>query len=377
MSFQIFDNIVLNIFAVIIIIIISIILILFVLATILKYIPYLKSTLKVIIEYFYLILIPLPVFYIFIYYSNVVNGELSENFMFEDTLAKALLNLSYIFFSAGIFSSIIKLINTFGFVKNKFTEIVLSDEFDHFFTKKLESLSFSREYLLNHGNLEGLWKKITLLKYENAFPEIHKKLEKQISNHYFSSKSTEFYYSDFKIELDFKLLEDSTTIQIKNTSRYKIMRPNELPFNWDFRYAETKEDHVNNPVNLKFTYYNDEDLIVFDETSAKVDDTSDPALVKVSFEKELKDNKTYPIKTHRIIKQNIDIDRFWNFGCSRIINNLTLSIKSCDKLACYLKPVNQLSFVEEFNEQTGENLYMKHDIILPGEIFIITLTRKN
>ncbi len=78
--------------------------------------------------------------------------------------------------------------------KEEFHEAIDSSKFDDKLKNNLKAITFSEEYLLEQGNLNSLWEKITLCVYRKEFPQIYEKVKKQIKNDFFKKTSISYYY---------------------------------------------------------------------------------------------------------------------------------------------------------------------------------------
>lgn len=368
--FHFFDNNFLNAVSIICLFIICLFIVLFIIAKIVDWVPIIKNAVTKIISHFYLILIPFPVFYLIYYNANIYNDTLVDSFPIKTEVAEILSQLSIWFFTVGIFSGTLKYLNTITYVKNKFKEIILSQEFDDKLSSKLEVFAYSDESLEKYEKIEELWERVTLLKYKSNFPLIYPKLKNKINNELFSKETTPFYYRNFFMDISIKLEGDD--LIIKKKTRYTLIRPNTDSFNWSFRTEVLKTDTEDTEAHLKL-FLNDDQPIEFDENNSKIEHMGD--FTVITFEKEFKDKIEYDIVTERKSIQNIDDDRFIGFGTNRIIDYLEVNVICCDKLKYVFNDLNKYRFKksELFN---GGTKYIYSNVITPNDVFKIFLIRK-
>lgn len=340
-----------------------------------KSFPKFRSATKYLFDRLYVFLIPIPVIYLIYYYSNVSNGNLSPNFFINPELAEVLQKLSIWFFSVGIFSSTLKYLNTLTILKQKFREIVLSNEFKETLEEKLEVLAYSDNTLKNHKNISEIWKKVTLFKLESQFPSIYEKLKLKVNNNYFRNDVTPFYYKYFTININVELMNESD-VEITTSTRYTIVRPNEDEFEWTFYYNVLKEDYEKLLPFLELSI-NEGETIKFDKESSgsNIEENKDSFVVK--FIHKFKGSREYNISTKRKIVQNLDKDRIISVGTHRIIDYLVLSVNCCDKLKYIFSSINQTKYIEEPISNENRKSFIHTGLLEPSELFKIFLIRKN
>lgn len=369
--FRFFDNNFLNAISIIFLFVICLFIILFLIAKVIDWVPVIKNIVTKIISHFYLILIPFPIIYLIYYNANIYDGKLLTSFPIKDEVAEILSQLSIWFFTVGIFSGTLKYLNTITYVKNKFKEIILSEEFDDKLTSKLEVFAYSDESLEKYDKIEELWERVTLLKYKTNFPLIYDKLKKKVNNELFSKETTPFYYRNFCLDINIKLEENNLVIDKK--TRYTLIRPNTDSFKWSFKTEVIKSETEETEAHLKLYLNDDDSFIEFNKSNSKIEHIGDRTII--TFEEEFKDNIEYDIVTERKSIQNIDDDRFIGFGTNRIIDYLEVNINCCDKLKYVFNDLNKYRFkkIEQFN---GGTKFVYSNIITPNDIFKIFFIRK-
>ena len=213
--------------------------------------------LKLVFNYFYVVLIPIPVIYL-MYYYLFFEANKTETYIFNSIdLIKDLKNLSFWFFTAGAFSAATKIISNLKIFKSQFESIILSDkfkatfkeillsnEFDSQLTKKFEILTFSQENLNKQPNLDKIWKDVTLCKYEKQFPQLMEKLREKIENDLFEENNLSYYYKNLRIQVKFELLENDI-VKITETSTSTIISNTESEIDIEFFVTSHENDGEN------------------------------------------------------------------------------------------------------------------------------------
>jgi hypothetical protein len=371
--FRIFENNFWNVLTILVATILALYIVLFVISIITKSIPAIKNMALKIIDYFYLILIPFPVIYLVLYSASVKNGELSSDFFLDAQVALTLKDLSIWFFTAGIFSATVKYLNTITYVKKKFKEIILSDEFDSVLSKKLEIMAYSKEYLKEHANIEDLWRKVTLLKYETEFPSIYSKLRDIVTNE-FNEKNTSFYYKHLTMDFNLKL-NNNKDIEFEINTNFTIVRPNKEAFEWAFAHEVLTELLETQESKVKVYNLDPGNEIDYSPEGKDVGPSKDGfSIVKLLYNLEGKEE--YHINHKRKFTQDIDKDRYYGFGSKRILDDLKVNIEHCDKLKVFFTNVNSIKFINEIKEKKNTQTHIHNGLITPGEKFKLFLIRK-
>ena len=105
--------------------------------------------LKLVFNYFYVVLIPIPIIYLMYYYLFFDEAK-QDTYIFNSIdLIKDLKNLSFWFFTAGAFSAATKIISNLKIFKNQFEEIILSEKFSAKFKEILLSNEFENQLTKN------------------------------------------------------------------------------------------------------------------------------------------------------------------------------------------------------------------------------------
>ena len=135
-------------------------------------------------------------------------------------------NIALLVFSAGIFTSSLKYLQYINIFENEFQKILLSKPFTSKIKESVESITYSDEHLLKQKDLDGIWKRVTLSKYKQRFPELMIELVKNLENELFLENNLTCYYKNFQMNLSFKLL-DNDIVKIIESSEYTIISNSE------------------------------------------------------------------------------------------------------------------------------------------------------
>ncbi len=344
--------------------------------------------LKLVFNYFYVVLIPIPVIYL-MYYYLFFEANKTETYIFNSIdLIKDLKNLSFWFFTAGAFSAATKIISNLKIFKSQFESIILSDkfkatfkeillsnEFDSQLTKKFEILTFSQENLNKQPNLDKIWKDVTLCKYEKQFPQLMEKLREKIENDLFEENNLSYYYKNLRIQVKFELLENDI-VKITETSTSTIISNTESEIDIEFFVTSHENDgeNVYSKIIPSKTKINGEAL---DEDFFKdTNPIKEGEYYKKIFKHQLKGKKEYHIDRCIEMKQKLQDDRIYSFSSSKIIDDIYLNLTTCDKLNLFFSPVDKNVFFKDNIEFDGTN-FANRDVLMPGEKFKVFIFKKN
>ena len=343
--------------------------------------------LKLVFNYFYVVLIPIPVIYL-MYYYLFFEANKTETYIFNSIdLIKDLKNLSFWFFTAGAFSAATKIISNLKIFKSQFESIILSDkfkatfkeillsnEFDSQLTKKFEILTFSQENLNKQPNLDKIWKDVTLCKYEKQFPQLMEKLREKIENDLFEENNLSYYYKNLRIQVKFELLENDI-VKITETSTSTIISNTESEIDIEFFVTSHENDgeNVYSKIIPSKTKINGEAL---DEDFFKdTNPIKEGEYYKKIFKHQLKGKKEYHIDRCIEMKQKLQDDRIYSFSSSKIIDDIYLNLTTCDKLNLFFSPVDKNVFFKDNIEFDGTN-FANRDVLMPGEKFKVFIFKK-
>lgn len=344
--------------------------------------------LKIMFNYFYVVLIPIPIFYL-IYYYLFFNDTNKETYIFNSLeLIKDLKNLSFWFFTAGAFSAATKIISNLKIFKTQFEEVIISDKFkeefkkvlisdelDALLTKKFEILTFSPENLHKQQNLDVIWKDVTLCKYEKHFPQLMEKLRSKIENDLFEENNLSYYYKNLRLQVKFKLLENDI-IEITETSSSTLISNTENEIDIEFFVTSHESDSENIytkiiPAKTKINgiAFEEEDFI--DSNPIK-----EGVFFKKIFKHQLKGSKEYHIERCIEMKQKLQDDRIYSFSSSKIIDDIYINLVTCEKLNIFFSSVDKNVFNKDNIEIDGIN-FANRDVLMSGEKFKVFIFKKN
>lgn len=356
-----------------------------------KYFEILKTLwemLKLVFNYFYVILIPIPVIYL-MYYYLFFDKLNPETYIFNSVdLIKDLKDLSFWFFTAGAFSAATKIISNLKIFKSQFENIIISDkfketfknillskEFDIQLSNKFEILTFSHENLNRQPNLDKIWKDVTLCKYEKQFPHLMEKLRDKIENELFEENNLSYYYKNLRIQVKFELLENDVIKIIETSSSTVISNNNDII---DIEFFVTSHESDSENIYTKIIPSKTKiDGIAFDEDFFKdTNPIKEGEYFKKIFKHQLRDKKEYHIERCIEMKQKLIDDRIYSFSSSKIIDDIYINLVTCENLDIFFSPVNKNFFDKDNIEIDGIN-FANRDVLMPGEKFKVFIFKKN
>lgn len=336
-------------------------------------IPRIKRFLSLLKKYAYVIMMFPVVIYVLFYIVYQLNPSFKESLALNDSILNLLGQISLVFFGSGIFSASLKFLDSMDVFGKNFKKIILSKEFEQVLSSKIDALAYSKEHLIKQNNLADIWQNVTLCKYEKEFPkELYDKLKKKLNNDLFSTSSLSYYYKNFQINYNIKMIDDEH-IQIEERSSFTIMRPTDEPFNFDFYHRRKKDESDKTKFECSFKTKN-QDEIKFEISDPEEDSVENEIIT--SYKKELSGHKEYHIESYNKSINELDKDRFFTFGCSRIIDDLTINITHDSDLCVIFKQNSKDKLYH--NGAFEENIlaFINRDVLLPGEKFTMFFYRK-
>jgi len=326
----------------------------------------------------YLYLLPFPIIYLLFYYlyylpnvEVINNSETTLPFFFRKEVVDYLKGLSIIFFSGGIFSATVKLINNLVIFKKNFQKVILSDEFDFLLKDKFQILALSDDFLLKRTDIQDIWSRVTTCQFQQAFPELKNSIVKKLENDFFNDKMLTYYYNNFRIQINLELL-DENIIKITEVSNFEVKARTTDPIYIDFRISSLAKD--DGTIYTKLI----EEGCKLDGKKMQLSElttTNDNRNIK-TFNAQLSDNISYILERKVEMTQNLLDDRVFSFSSSIIIDNMTVNVKPCDKLNFFFSVVGKNKFTSD-NHLGDNNNRICRDVLLPGEKFKLFIYKKS
>ena len=346
----------------------------YLLRTQLKIADLLWSAFVIFRNYFYLFLVPLPVLYL-IYYGIVFREGNADTYFVNLELTKTLKDISFIFFTAGIFSAAAKLISSLKIFKENFNTLILSDEFDQVISSKLEILAYADETILSHSNIHEIWQKVTLAKCKARFPHLIPKLKHSVNNTLFIDSKLSFYYQNFRMQVNCELVQNRF-IRITEITNCTIQTDTVDPIVVDV-FVSSAIQPSNNVYSRIIPDQTKINGILITENEYEIcKSVNQGSTFKQPYRYFLKDETEYHIERVVEMQQDINDDRIYSMTISKIIDDIHIEIRYCNKLAGTFSSIGKVSFKEDNMKGPGHR-FENRGLLLPDDGFKLFLYRKN
>lgn len=323
-------------------------------------------------KHVYLLLFIFPIFYL-VYFHLIYNKDNPDTYIISgpETL-KYLYQISLILVGSGIFSATSKYINNLVVFKEHFEKVIMSDKFKKLITEKLTSIPFSDEHLSQVDDIHKMWKKITLFRYQQVFPELMNKLEKKLINDLLTEINS--YYKNFKIQINIELIEPNVIKINEITSVTLIPKSTEdIPVNF---WISTKDD---GDIYSKFipekTKINGKNFDIATEKDIELTESTEDGMNVKHYKFNLKDCSEYHIEREIELTQNLDVDRLYTFASAKVIDDISIHIQYCDKLNVFFSGICNNKFRTD-NLLLPGKAYINRDVLLPGDVFNLFILKK-
>jgi hypothetical protein len=325
---------------------------------------------------YFLILIFFPFFYLVYYYAYYLpfkNTNISSIWIKEET-ADFLWTASLTFLGTGVASGTIKWMNNLAFFKRQFTELIKSKAFNDVISDKMKDLALSDDYLLQRNDLENIWKRVTICKYQQKFPELSQEIGEKIENDLYLERSLHYYYKNFRVQINFTLEGD--IIKIVEIASFTVISSSTDKIEVNFGTTSDIED--NDAIYTRFIpEFCKCDGKKLELKTYMENEIGDISANYTRFKAELSGKKKYIIERQIELTQNITDDRVFTFSSSRIIEDLSINLKHDNNLKLFFSPVGKNVFDDD-NHLRGERSisYISRDLLLPGEKFKVFIYKK-
>lgn len=307
--------------------------------------------------------------YLIFYTVYTFNEKVNDNLFEYDNWMRYLSQLSILIFTSGMFAAALKYLQLLEVFKDQFNEYIDSSKFDNKLKDNLKLITFSDEYLLQQGNLPTLWKQITLCMYKKEFPLLYDKISKKLRNEFFVKSNISYYYKNFQISY-FVEKNCDKSVKITERSSYTIVRPTTEEFSFDFTYRALENDDFVKDVQFIVNVITTGHSFKADIKNAKKDDGH----YEFKIENKLFGHLEYHIERIVTTYQNIELDRIRTFGSDRIIDDLSFTIDSDDKVKVTAHFLGKNKFYHNGAFEDGVEAYINRDVFLPGQKFFLVFT---
>jgi hypothetical protein len=342
----------------------------------LKHIGFFKNLKKYMNKNYFFILILFPIFYLIYYYAYYLPyaNPTNPSIWLKGETADFLRTASLTFLSAGTVTGTLKWLNNLAFFKNQFTEIIRSPDFADVLSEKMKDLALSDSYLLQRNDLEEIWKRVTICKYQQKFPELAAEIESKIENDLYLERSLSYYYKNFRIQLNFTLEGD--VIKIVEISSFTVIANSDEKIEIAFGTTSFTKDS-----ELLYSKFIQEgctkDGLPLTLQSVNEDELGLESDYCIRFKAELSGKKKYIIERQVELTQDINVDRVFTFSSSRIIEDIAINLKHDSNLKLFFSPSGKNIFNPD-NHIRGEksDSYISRDLLLPGEKFKVFIYKK-
>lgn len=342
-----------------------------------KHLDFLKKLREPLKKNYFIILLLFPSFYLIYYYVFYLpQKDTSSSLMVRPETADYLLNASLTFLGTGVAATALKWLNNLAFFKKQFSEIIKSEDFSNVLSEKMKELAMSGDYLLQRNDLEEIWKRVSLCKYEQKFPELGAEIQKKIENEFYVEKSLDYYYKNFRMQINLSLEGD--IVKVVEISSFTIIAhsEDEIIVNFGTTSPVPDSDGIYAKLNEDNCKYDGKKLELITHKHKNENNEDDP--LNVHFTAKLKGQKRYVIERQIEMTQDLKDDRTYSFASSRIIEDLAINIKLDEKLDIFFSPVGKNNFPLD-NQVRGANSigYISRDLLLPGEKFKVFIFKKS
>lgn len=310
-----------------------------------------------------------------VYYYLFFKADNPETYILNSKeLINDLRNLSFWFFTAGVFSAASKLLSHLVIFKNQFKKVIMSDEFDELLTRKLEVLTFSHENLNRQSNLDEIWRKVTLCKYEQSFPHLMSKLHENLVNELFEENNLSYYYKNMRTQANIELVAENI-VQIVEIASYTVITNSKSPIEMRFFLSSGSSDtaHVFTRIDPTRTSI---DGVPFDANTFD----NIPAVYKgeeyvKTYTHKLEGKTEYHIERYIVMQQDLGKDRIYSFSSTKIIDDIYVHLQPCKKLGIEFSGIGKNRFSKDNMKLEGQ-AHVNRDLLMPGEMFKVFIYMK-
>ena len=243
-----------------------------------------------------------------------------------------------------------------------FAVLLKSIQFMGVFKEEISNLIYEPKFLRNRKDLKEIWEKTTLTLFDNKFPDISRKLNKDIQDIYLPTRDS-FYYQNCEHEIILNKTENEYEVSLQHNVSIEVVTEKEK-CEYQFYYAENAH------------YSIDE----FKLDSEKVDLRSEKTEEKdgIKYEKyvvKLNGKRTHKIEKSTSSTRNIKTDPIFVFQASRIFNKLKIQIHHDDSLNVFLNKSGTLKDFRNKKNRNGFKEFYCEGLIYPEQGYTLLITQ--
>jgi len=325
-------------------------------------------------NYFFILLL-FPFFYLVFFYAYYLPNKDNATFWVRPETVDYLSDASITFLGLGVVTSGYKWLNNLAFFKKQFSELIKSEDFSNVLSEKMKDLAMSNDYLLQRNDLEEIWTRVTLCKYEQKFPELGPEIQKKLENDLFLEQSLMYYYKNFRVQINLSLEGD--IIKITEISNLTVISATTDKI--EINFGTNTDVELGEGIYSEITTDKckcDGNILKLETTSNLNGDGKEDKFNK-SFSAYLEGKKRYVIERQVVLTQDIKNDRVFSFSSSRIIEDLLINFKLDENLQIFFSPVKKNVFELDNHICTDRSIsYISRDLLLPGEKFKVFIYKK-
>jgi hypothetical protein len=341
-----------------------------------KHWDFLKKLKGVLKKNYFIFFFLFPAFYLIYYYSYYLPQKNTESYWVRPETVDFLLKASLTFLGTGVLTGGLKWLNNLAFFKKQFSDLIKSEDFSNVLSQKMKELALSDNYLLQRNDLEEIWKRVTICKYEQKFPELGEEIQEKVENDLYVDKYLDYYYKNFRMQINLSL--DGDVVKIIEISSFTIVSHSENEIEVDFGTTSPVED-----TELIYSRLNGEECrcdgekLIF-KTDKNKNERGEDIPKTTHFTTKLSGKKKYVIERQIEMTQDLKDDRVYSFASSRIIEGLSINIKPDEKLDIFFSAVGKNIFHLDNQMRSGNSTgYITRELLLSGEKFKIFIFKKN
>lgn len=336
-------------------------------------------------------------------------GPFSSYFKYPEKIVSVLFSCSIAMFTGVLFSAVTKSDYFMKIYKDNLKEIIKNwrkddikdkkyildsikketiDEVENIFSKKIEAIYTEKDSLffknLSTERQVQIWNNVSDAILINGFPKINNKIKDHIFKTYFPKNNT-FYYSDYHITLDYRIIDIGKKIISIRDERYYTLIPSEDSRQLNHEICNSVETdqlikYDWNLININGTCYDigthtiDNGILKIGIDNNIVIDGKNVTRSYYNLNKPV--DKKENIQIHAIITREYKLSHetsILKISFKKFVDNMHVQIKYDTKLNMEFSKTGLLGEFVNRGETSGLINKEFNDIVFPGQGFIISV----
>lgn len=320
-------------------------------------------------EYLLPFILGLAIVMLILYY--VFRFIFSDFFSAHSGSFKELFSIALAILSSGIFLAVLKWFQFMGFFREELHSIIQSSQFNNQLQDTFNDVMYSEEFLAERKDIEAIWKRVTRCYFKSEFTsDISDKINKKLSNIFYHNNKISHFMRNNIISMNITL-DDTGFLTIEETCEYKIMRPREDEFTFDFCYYIERIDETDIRSKIEIISFSLDGQL--QDIKNSIEKKTDGNFIQEKYTTTIKGKREYDIIIKAKLCYNINHDNMYSCFNERVVEYTRVEVTFTQNLLIQFIPIGNEPFTD-LTQEPQKFIKVFNDILLPEKGFRLIFT---